>query len=88
MTIWYSATDDVPLTITNEKKLRERRLQKLRPGKTATLKVGYHSQGLNEWRYSFGSNDVSQVQNFTLNMKTNFKDIDFPDNTISPSTKA
>src|SRR5206468_11912774 len=27
------------------------------------------------------------VRDFTLNMKTNFKDIDFPDNTTSPSTK-
>ena len=80
------ATDDVPLTITNEKSSASG-IAKVAAGKTATLKVGYHSQGLNEWRYSFGSNDVSQVQNFTLNMKTNFKDIDFPDNTISPSTK-
>ena len=78
--------DDVPLTITNEKSSTAG-VAKIAAGKTATLRVGYHSQGLNEWRYSFGSNDVAQVQNFTLNMKTNFKDIDFPDNTISPSTK-
>jgi len=79
-------TDDVPLTITSEKNSTSG-VAKVPAGKTTQLKVGYHSQGLNEWRYSFGSNDVSQVQNFTLNMKTNFKDIDFPDNTISPSTK-
>ena len=78
--------DDLPLTITNEKSSSSG-IAKVAAGKTATLKVGYHSQGLNEWRYSFGSNEVAQVQNFTLNMKTNFKDIDFPDNTISPSTK-
>lgn len=78
--------DDVPLTITNEQSAFSG-VAKVGAGKTATLKVGYHSQGLNEWRYNFGSNDVSQVQNFTLNMKTNFKEIDFPDNTISPSTK-
>lgn len=78
--------DEVPLTITNEKSSTSGSA-KIAAGKTATLKVGYHSQGLNEWRYSFGNNDVAQVQNFTLNMKTNFKDIDFPDNTISPSTK-
>ena len=51
------------------------------------LRAGYRSQGLNEWRYNFGSQDVAQVHNFTLKMKTNFKDIDFPDNTISPSHK-
>jgi inner membrane protein involved in colicin E2 resistance len=55
--------------------------------KSATLKVGYRSQGLNEWRYSFGSPDVSQVRDFSLKMETNFKDIDFPDNTLSPSEK-
>jgi inner membrane protein involved in colicin E2 resistance len=55
--------------------------------KSATLKVGYRSQGLNEWRYSFGSPDVAQVRDFSLKMVTNFKDIDFPDNTLSPSEK-
>jgi inner membrane protein involved in colicin E2 resistance len=78
--------DDVPVPITNEKSSTSG-IARVASGKTATLRIGYHSQGLNEWRYSFGSNDVAQVQNFTLNMKTNFKDIDFPDNTISPSTK-
>jgi inner membrane protein involved in colicin E2 resistance len=78
--------DDVPMIITNEKNSASS-VTKLAPGKTATLKVGYHSQGLNEWRYSFATADVAQVRDFTLNMKTNFKDIDFPDNTISPSEK-
>ena len=54
---------------------------------TAQLDVSYESQGLNQWRYSFGSADVAQVRDFTLRMKTNFKDIDFPDNTLSPSEK-
>ncbi|MFN2510878.1 MAG: inner membrane CreD family protein [Pyrinomonadaceae bacterium] len=56
-------------------------------GKTVQLAVGYRSQGLNEWRYSFGGQDVMQVRDFILKMKTNFKDIDFPDNTLSPSYK-
>jgi inner membrane protein involved in colicin E2 resistance len=56
-------------------------------GRTAQLSVGYRSQGLNQWRYSFGSTDVTQVRDFTLRMNTNFKDIDFPDNTLSPSEK-
>ena len=60
---------------------------KVPAGQFAHLAVGYRSQGLNEWRYSFGSNDVAQVRDFTLKMKTNFKDIDFPDNTLSPSEK-
>jgi len=60
---------------------------KIPAGKTAQLTTGYRSQGLNEWRYSFGSKDVAQVRDFTLKMRTNFKDIDFPDNTLSPSEK-
>lgn len=55
-------------------------------GKAVQFGVGYASQGLNEWRYSFGS-EVTQVRDFTLRMKTNFKEIDFPDNTVSPSDK-
>jgi inner membrane protein involved in colicin E2 resistance len=81
------SVDEVPMTITNEKNSASA-VAKVGAGKTAVLKVGYQSQGLNEWRYSFGSAEVSQVRDFTLNMKTNFKDIDFPDNTISPSKKS
>jgi len=60
---------------------------KIAAGKTAQLAVGYRSQGLDEWRYSFGGPTVTQVRDFNLNMKTNFKDVDFPDNTISPTAK-
>lgn len=56
-------------------------------GKTAELSVGYSSQGLNEWRYIFDTREVAQVRDFDLRMTTNFKDIDFPDNTLSPSNK-
>jgi inner membrane protein involved in colicin E2 resistance len=78
--------DDVPVTVTNEKGCASG-LVKVAAGKTAQLNVGYQSKGLDEWRYSFGSTEVAQVHNFALNMKTNFKDIDFPDNTLSPSDK-
>ena len=56
------------------------------PGKTVNLRVAYHSQGLSNWRYNFGG-DVAQVRDFSLRMTTNFKEIDFPENTISPSDK-
>ena len=78
--------DGVPVTTTNHDKAATANV-KIAAGKTAQLAVGYQSQGLNEWRYSFGSPDVTQVRDFTLKMKTNFKDIDFPENTISPSEK-
>jgi inner membrane protein involved in colicin E2 resistance len=66
---------------------------KLAPGETATLRVSYRSQGLDQWRYQFarpaagGETSVAKVKDFTLRMTTNFRQIDFPDNTLSPSTK-
>ena len=78
--------DGNPVAITNEKNAAIASV-KVAAGKTAQLAVGYSSQGLNEWRYNFGAGEVAQVRNFTLHMKTNFKDIDFPDNTLSPSEK-
>ena len=75
-----------PTVISNEKNAGMTSV-KIGAGMTALLAVGYRSQGLNEWRYSFGSSEVSQVRGFTLHMMTNFKDIDFPDNTLSPTEK-
>jgi inner membrane protein involved in colicin E2 resistance len=63
----------------------------------AHLRVAYQSQGLNDWRYNFAAkstetgqtvSDVAQVREFALKMKTNFRDIDFPDNTLSPTKKS
>ena len=95
--------DDVPVTLKNEKNSASG-TARVAAGKTANLKVGYKSQGLNDWHYSFGnasvqspgddsqprSNpaDVAQVRDFSLQMKTNFKDIDFPENTLSPTEKS
>jgi len=80
------AVDGNPLAITNESNAAIGSV-KIAAGKTAQLAVGYSSQGLNEWRYSFGGGEVSQVRDFRLHMTTNFKDIDFPENTLSPSDK-
>ena len=55
-------------------------------GDTAILAVAYKSQGSNEWRYVLGS-DVAEVRDFSLVMTTNFDDIDFPENTLSPTAK-
>lgn len=53
-------------------------------GKTAVLHVGYRSQGLDRWQYKLGD-EVAQVKNFTLKIRTNFTGFDFPENTLSPS---
>lgn len=57
-----------------------------KPRQSAHLLVAYRSQGLDSWRYSFGA-AVATVENFHLRMTTNFKDIDFPDNTLAPVAK-
>jgi inner membrane protein involved in colicin E2 resistance len=58
----------------------------LAASESAVLALAYRSQGLGSWTYKFG-NEVSQVRDFVLNMKTNFKDIDFPEDTLSPTEK-
>jgi len=58
----------------------------LSPGEAVDLRVSYESRGLDEWKYAFG-HGVSHVKNFRLEMTTDFDDIDFPRNTISPGTK-
>jgi len=58
----------------------------LAPGKSETVEVSYGSQGMDEWWYDFGEN-VSQVKNFSLVMRTDFGQIDFPQSSISPTHK-
>ena len=79
--------DDAPVALASEKKATSGAVV-VGPGKTATLKVGYRSQGLNEWRYGFSSGEVAQVRDFKLRMTTDFEGVDFPEGTLSPSEKA
>jgi inner membrane protein involved in colicin E2 resistance len=79
------AFDGVPVAFVNEKSTL-RGSTRVARGATAVLSVKYRSQGLDSWRYHFGD-EVSQVRNFQLKMTTNFKDIDFPDNTLAPAQK-
>jgi len=52
-------------------------------GATVALRVGYRSQGLDTWQYKLGD-EVAEVKNFTLKIRTNFGGFDFPENTLSP----
>ncbi|HYM78972.1 MAG TPA: inner membrane CreD family protein [Candidatus Dormibacteraeota bacterium] len=56
------------------------------PQSEARLHVAYRSQGLDSWRYRLGDG-ISQSPDFQLVMQTNFHDIDFADDTLSPSSK-
>lgn len=58
----------------------------LAPGQSEFVEVGYATSGMDEWWYDFGSS-VNQVKNFSLAMNTDFDQIDFPENGISPTKK-
>lgn len=63
-----------------------KRTLKLAPGQREAVEISYRSQGLEQWWYEFGEN-VSQVRDFLLTLNTNFKKIDFPQNSISPTQR-
>ncbi len=73
----------LPLTINEHTACAE---IKLNPKESAVMHVAYHSQGLNTWRYKL-ADGIAQVHDFALVMRTNFKDIDFADDTLSPTSK-
>jgi inner membrane protein involved in colicin E2 resistance len=58
----------------------------LAANESSALHVVYHSQGLASWRYKL-ADDVAQSRDFALTMHANFKDIDFADDTLSPTSK-
>jgi hypothetical protein len=55
-------------------------------GGSQTLEIGYESQGMDNWGCTFGQ-DVSQIRNFELVIRTDFDRVDFPIYTISPTEK-
>jgi inner membrane protein involved in colicin E2 resistance len=65
---------------------RIKRAVRLSAGESQQIRVSYKSQGMDQWWYSFGEG-VSQVKNFGLTMKTDFDKIDFPQASISPTSK-
>ena len=63
-------------------------IARVAPNATANLKVGYRSQGLDQWSYQFSNGEeVARINDFHLLVKTNFDGFDFPENTLSPTEK-
>jgi hypothetical protein len=60
----------------------------LPPRGVARVELAYESRGLGDWTYAFAPKGVAQVQDFELEMQTDFEAIDFPPGTISPKEKA
>jgi inner membrane protein involved in colicin E2 resistance len=82
---FHISMDGKALPLENNAEYAQVRLQ-LPPQQTAVYNIGYKSQGLDNWTYKFGG-EVNQVRDFSLQMHTNFNDIDFPENTLSPTEK-
>ena len=58
----------------------------LSAGQGESIEISYESQGMDEWSYDFGG-DVNPVKNFSLVLNTDFEEVDFPPESISPSVK-
>jgi inner membrane protein involved in colicin E2 resistance len=56
-------------------------------GGAVDLEIAYRSRGLGEWLYAFAAEGVNHVEDFTLDMRTDFAKVDFPAGTVSPTTK-
>ncbi|HXQ35985.1 MAG TPA: inner membrane CreD family protein [Anaerolineales bacterium] len=56
------------------------------PGGEIPIHIAYKSRGLDRWVYSF-SDGITTVKNFSLKAVTDFSEYDFPEQTISASTK-
>lgn len=55
-------------------------------GQRIQIQAGYKSRGLDEWKYDPGEG-IGRLESFSLRMRTDFADIDFPSETLSPSSK-
>lgn len=56
-------------------------------GQTVVLEVSYRSRGMGSWSYR-PSRDVTSLRNFRLTMQTNFHDVDFDPESVSPTSRA
>ena len=54
------------------------------PGEPVQIELGYKSRGLERWSY-LPTQGVARLRDFELNMTTHFREIDFPQQTLSPS---
>ncbi len=55
---------------------------------TASVGVSYRTQGLDEWRYLPTLDGVGVIDDFSLVMTTDFADVDYPADAVSPTESA
>ncbi len=58
----------------------------LESGQPGRLRIHYRTQGLDSWRYAFGP-EIQQLPNFHLRVNTDFRAVDFEENTLAPTEK-
>lgn len=60
----------------------------LKKKQTASLRVRYKTRGANEWVYvPNAGNNVAKLEKFHARIQTDYKDIDYPQAAMSPSTR-
>jgi hypothetical protein len=60
----------------------------LEPGERRAFNVRYRSRGRSEWRYRLADAGTGRVERLSLDLATNFADVNFPAGTLSPSRHA
>lgn len=75
-----------PLQLTTAKGVMSGRAA-VAAGNKVVLDVSYRSQGLGSWQYKLGD-EVAEVKEFSLTIRTHFGGFDFPENTLSPTEEA
>jgi inner membrane protein involved in colicin E2 resistance len=58
----------------------------VKPGQEVQIAIGYQSRGRDRWVYA-PADGVAVLQDFTLRLRTDFPDIDFPAQSLSPSER-
>jgi inner membrane protein len=59
----------------------------VQPGQVVTFKVHYRTRGRDRWHYQPTREGMASLKDFSLKVTTDFKDIDYPETSTSPSTK-
>lgn len=64
-----------------------REILELAPGQTREFRVTYRTRGLREWRYR-PDRQTGRVRHLALTVRTDFREIDYPEGTFSPTAPA
>lgn len=73
-----AALDAKPGTLVHELRVE--------PNQRVEFRAGYRSRGIDSWRYQ-PTTGVGRLNDFNLRLSTDFRSIDFPSETLSPSSR-